>query len=88
MAAAANPAVGSMVAPTGGSPIAPADHTGSASGQHKSAAASTFRQITLPDLLIVAPGGLTSSQIARLRTIKGLRSMITFDGAQITEDGQ
>jgi hypothetical protein len=86
-AAEANSAVGSMVAPTGGSPIGPAARAGSPSGQHKSAAASTFRQITLPDLLIVAPKGLTSSQIARLRKVNGLRSMITFDGAEITEDG-
>jgi Transglycosylase SLT domain len=76
-----------MVAPAGGSPITPAGHARSTSREHKSAAASTFRQITLPDLLIVAPKGLTSSQVARLRKVNGLRSMITFDGAQITEDG-
>jgi hypothetical protein len=86
-AAEANSALGSMVAPTGGSAIAPAAPAGSASRQHKSTVASTFRQITLPDLLIVAPKGLTSSQVARLRKIDGLRSMITFDGAEITEDG-
>jgi hypothetical protein len=78
---------GSMEAPTGGGPVASAGHA-SASRQHKTTAASTFRQITLPDLLIVAPAGLTSSQIARLGKIKGLRSMITFDGAEITEGGQ
>jgi len=78
-------AAGSMVAPAGGSRAAAAR---SASRQHTTTAASTFRQITLPDLLIVAPTGLTSSQIARLRQIKGLRSMITFDGAEITEGGR
>jgi hypothetical protein len=86
-AAAANSAAGSMVAPAGGGQIAPASHAASTSSQRKSAAASTFRQITLPDLLIVAPTGLTSTQIARLRKLHGLRSMITFDGAEITEDG-
>jgi hypothetical protein len=87
-AAAAKLATGAMIAPTGGSPVTPGGHAGSPSQQDKSTVASTFRQITLPDLLIVAPKGLTPTQIARLRTISGLRSMITFDGAQITEDGR
>jgi hypothetical protein len=47
-----------------------------------------FSQIILPDLLIVAPMGLTPRQIARLHAIKGIRSMITFDGAEITAGGR
>jgi hypothetical protein len=66
------------------------------SGQAPSAAAATrqaaqagsFRQIILPDLLIVAPSGLTADEIARLGKIRGVRNMITFDGAQITAGGQ
>jgi hypothetical protein len=50
--------------------------------------ASSFRQIILPDLLIVAPQGLTAQQIASLRKITGVRNMITFDGARITAGGQ
>jgi hypothetical protein len=50
--------------------------------------ASSFRQIILPDLLIVAPNGLTARQIARLRKISGVRDMITFDGARITAGGR
>jgi hypothetical protein len=50
--------------------------------------ASTFRQIILPDLLIVAPRGLTTRQITGLRAIRGLRNMITFDGAQISAGGR
>jgi Transglycosylase SLT domain len=38
--------------------------------------------------LIVAPKGLDAAQIARLRTIRGVRNMITFDGAQITAGGR
>jgi Transglycosylase SLT domain len=49
---------------------------------------SAFRQIILPDLLIVAPSGLTARQIRRLRAIRGVRDMITFDGAQITAGGR
>ncbi|MGB6458001.1 MAG: lytic transglycosylase domain-containing protein [Streptosporangiaceae bacterium] len=48
---------------------------------------STFGQITLPDLLIVAPKGLTAAQITSLGAIPGLRDMITFDGAQIQAGG-
>jgi len=88
LAAAADPAAGAMVAPVGGGQQALAGQAKSAARQHRSAAASTFRQITLPDLLIVAPKGLTARQIARLRKIHGLRSMITFDGAEITEGGR
>jgi hypothetical protein len=50
--------------------------------------ASPFGQIILPDLLIVAPQGLTAKQIASLRKITGVRNMITFDGARITAGGQ
>ena len=49
---------------------------------------SAFRQIILPDLLIVAPRGLTRAQITRLRKITGVRDMITFDGAEITAGGR
>lgn len=51
------------------------------------AAASTIRQIILPDLLIVAPKGLTAGQIARLRALAGVRNMVTFAGARITAGG-
>jgi Transglycosylase SLT domain len=61
--------------------------TGSAASQ-AAAQASTFHQIILPDLLVVAPNGLTKPQIARLRKIAGVHNMITFDGAQITVGGR
>jgi hypothetical protein len=48
---------------------------------------SSFGQITLPDLLIVAPKGLTSTQITKLGAIPGLRDMVTFDGAEIKAGG-
>ncbi len=50
--------------------------------------ASPFRQIILPDLLVVAPKGLAASQVTSLRKITGVRNMITFDGAQITVGGR
>jgi len=47
-----------------------------------------FRQIILPDLLIVTPNGVTPQQIARLQNIHGMRHVITFDGARISVGGQ
>jgi len=44
--------------------------------------------IILPDLLIVLPSGLRPSDVSGLRSISGVRKMITFDGAQITVDGK
>jgi transglycosylase-like protein with SLT domain len=51
-------------------------------------AATSFRQINLPDLLIVSPAGLTSQQLARLDKITGVRDMIAFDGAEIKAGSQ
>ena len=64
-----------------------ADSPVAATGKHASAT-SSFRQIILPDLLIVAPKGLSASQISRLRAIHSVRNMITFDGAEITAGGR
>jgi hypothetical protein len=50
--------------------------------------ASAQRRIILPDLLIVDPRGLTGRQIARLRKLRHVRNMITFDGAEIRAGGQ
>jgi hypothetical protein len=67
------------VAPApGGSGTAPAPSARAATRQ-----AASFGQIILPDLLIVAPSGLTSQQLARLSKITGVRNMIAFDGAEI-----
>lgn len=49
---------------------------------------SALRRIVLPDLLVVLPSGLTKTQCAGLREIKGVRKMITFDGARITAAGR
>jgi hypothetical protein len=47
-----------------------------------------FGRIILPDLLIVAPRGLSRQQEARLAAIPGVRSSISFDGAQIKVGGK
>src|SRR5579875_1199594 len=63
-----------------------APHAAPAVRAHTELAAS-FRRIILPDLLVVAPKGLTRGQIARLRHVPGVRNMITFDGAEIKVNG-
>jgi Transglycosylase SLT domain len=50
--------------------------------------ADSFRQIILPDILVVAARGLTPRQITELKAIKGVRDMITFDGARISAGGR
>lgn len=65
-----------------------AGQAGSAAPRGHRTAATSFRQIILPDLLIVAPKGLTAGQVRRIRAIAGVRSMITFDGAEITAAGR
>ena len=72
----------------GSSSTAQSPVTPPAAGQHGRAAAGSFRQIILPDLLIVAPRGLAARQVARLGKITGVRNMITFDGARITAGSQ
>jgi hypothetical protein len=52
------------------------------------AAPASFRQIILPDLLIVSPTGLTSRQLTMLSKISGVRNMIAFDGAEIKAGGR
>jgi hypothetical protein len=60
---------------------------GLAPGAAAGAQAGSFRRIILPDLLIVAPRGLTKRQVVRLGAITGVRNMITFDGAEVTAGG-
>ena len=58
------------------------------SGTAAAGKGNAFGQIILPDVLIVAPNGLTTRQIAGLRKISGVRNMITFDGARVSAGGQ
>ncbi len=50
--------------------------------------AGVFRQIILPDLLVVVPTGITDQQLTRLSKITGIRHMIAFDGAEIKAGNQ
>ena len=72
-----------IIRPAPGSGQAPATAPKAAPG-----AAASFRQIILPDLLIVSPTGLTSQQLTSLAKITGVRNMIAFDGAEIKAGAQ
>jgi hypothetical protein len=42
-----------------------------------------YQQIILPDLLVIAPKGLTATQIASIGKVSGVRKVLTADGAAI-----
>ena len=65
----------------------PAPDSGGQPASSTAGAQAAFSRIILPDLLIVLPKGLTGPQISGLREIKGVRNIITFDGAEVTADG-
>jgi len=50
--------------------------------------AAPFGQIILPDLLVVAPQGLSPAAIAKIRKLAGVRHVIGFDGGKITAGGR
>jgi hypothetical protein len=57
---------------------------GRPSGAH---AAAAFGQIILPDLLVVAPRGISPAALARIRQLAGVRHVIGFDGGEIKAAG-
>jgi hypothetical protein len=64
---------------------------GSAAGARPAGQArdtTAYRRIILPDLLVVAPAGLTGRQITSLGKTAQVRNMIVFDGAEITAGGR
>jgi len=84
-------ATGGAVPGRGASRVAASAHpadVASVGTSGRPATASALREIILPDLLFVAPGGLAAGQLAQLRALAGVRNMITFDGAKITAGGR
>ncbi len=79
------------VFPPGGGPpgaSAPAAGSSAPASAGRTVTTGSYSGIILPDLLIVLPSGLQPSDVAGLRSISGVRKMITFDGAQIAVDGK
>src|ERR1035441_1835194 len=42
-----------------------------------------YQQIILPDLLVIAPKGLSATQIASIGKVSGVRNVLAADGAAI-----
>ncbi|HEX2518514.1 MAG TPA: hypothetical protein VHK04_03115, partial [Castellaniella sp.] len=79
----------SGVFPGGTGPFGGPGSSGTAGGTAAPAVTTgVFDGIILPDLLIVLPSGLQSSDVSGLRSIKGVRKMVTFDGAQVSISGR
>ncbi|MEP7022613.1 MAG: lytic transglycosylase domain-containing protein [Actinomycetota bacterium] len=51
-------------------------------------AAASFGQIILPDLLVVAPHGLSPARITAIRKLAGAGHVIAFDGGEIKAAGR
>ncbi len=87
LAAGHNPARAGLVPwPAGHKPgAASADGRASTNG---AAAAAAFRQIILPDLLVIEPSGLSPGKVTRIRKISGVRNVIAFDGGEIRAGGR
>ncbi len=81
------PDLGGQPAVAGIPTTGPAPDSGGRPASSTAGTQAAFSRIILPDLLIVLPSGLTGPQIAGLREIKGVRNIITFDGAEVTADG-
>jgi hypothetical protein len=81
----AGSATAQLPTPPGGSgaPSPPSVTATAAAAIAQARAPASFQQIIIPDLLVVAPAGLTGQQIARLDKIGGVRNLIAFDGAEI-----
>ena len=56
-------------------------------GAGLAATAYQQKQIILPDLLVIAPKGLSATQIASIGKVSGVRNVITADGAAIKLGG-
>jgi Transglycosylase SLT domain len=68
-----------VIQPPGGGGLTAASRSAAATTR----ASGSFRQIILPDLLVVAPQGITGRDLSRLNEITGVRNTIAFDGAEI-----
>jgi len=77
--AAAAVAVAGSVAAANPAPAVP--HTAAAS-------ASSVPRLVVPDLIAAGPGSVTAADLARLRKLSQVRSVLPVDGARITVNGK
>ncbi|HUN35805.1 MAG TPA: lytic murein transglycosylase [Trebonia sp.] len=46
------------------------------------------RQLVVPDVIAAAPGGITAAEVAAIRRLPQVRSVLAIDGARISVNGQ
>jgi len=49
---------------------------------------ATTPRLIVPDVIASVPGGVTRADLARLRTLSGVRAVLAIDGAKITVNGR
>jgi hypothetical protein len=59
----------------------------SAAGRTSGSSTAVYRQTFLPDLLVVKPKGLSTSELAKIAKASGVRNVIAADGAAIKLNG-
>jgi hypothetical protein len=55
---------------------------------HATLTGATTPRLIVPDVIASVPGGVTQADLARLRKLSGVRSVLAVDGAKITVNGQ
>ena len=50
--------------------------------------AAPAKQMFIPDLIAAVPGGITSAQVAKIRKLGGVQSVLPVDGGKIMVNGQ
>lgn len=66
----------------------PASQAPSSAAPAAQAGGVPFRQIILPDVVVIEPNGLSQAQTAQLGKIHGVRKVLAVDGARITANGR
>ena len=56
--------------------------------RHATLTGATTPRLIVPDVIASVPGGVTKADLARLRKLSGVRSVLAIDGAKITVNGR
>jgi hypothetical protein len=92
--AGALPAAATASAAASASSSTSAGTSGTAAGtaadpaSHATLTGTTTPRLIVPDVIASVPGGVTASDLARLRKLSGVRSVLAIDGAKITVNGR
>ena len=87
-ASAAASAAASASATAGASGTAASAGTAGDPASHATLTGTTTPRLIVPDVIASVPGGVTAADLARLRKLSGVRSVLAIDGAKITVNGR